>query len=75
MPSDLSEALVLYRTELHKLQQRVHQLEAEKVDERNLHRLARQQRNKLVNEGRDKNGKIQGELFSSPETETCLLSV
>ncbi|PWA16165.1 hypothetical protein CCH79_00020620, partial [Gambusia affinis] len=59
MPSDLGEALVLYRTELHKLQQRVHQLEAEKVDERNLHRLARQQRNKLLNEGRDKNNKIQ----------------
>ncbi|XP_014831211.1 PREDICTED: cilia- and flagella-associated protein 44 [Poecilia mexicana] len=59
MPSDLSEALMLYRTELHKLQQRFHQLEAEKVEQRNLHRVARQQRNKLINEDRDKNAKIQ----------------
>uniref|UniRef100_A0A3B3URI7 Uncharacterized protein n=1 Tax=Poecilia latipinna TaxID=48699 RepID=A0A3B3URI7_9TELE len=55
---------MLYRTELHKLQQRFHQLEAEKVEQRNLHRVARQQRNKLINEDRDKNAKIQGELLA-----------
>ncbi|KAM4720112.1 cilia- and flagella-associated protein 44 isoform 2-T2 [Anableps anableps] len=59
MPSDLSEVLVLYRTKLHKLQQRVLQLKEEKIKQKNLRRQAHQQRSWLIHEGREKTAKIQ----------------
>ncbi|KAK5618674.1 hypothetical protein CRENBAI_014332 [Crenichthys baileyi] len=52
MPSDLREALVLNRTELHRLQQLIQQLEAEKIEQKDLHRQAHQQQNRLVREAK-----------------------
>lgn len=63
--SDPSEAFVLDRTELHRLQQLVRQLEAEKIEQKDLHHQARQQRRRLIHEGKDKNARIQGEICHS----------
>ncbi|XP_012720586.2 cilia- and flagella-associated protein 44 [Fundulus heteroclitus] len=59
IPSDLSEAMVLDRAELQGLQQRIQQLEAEKVEQKELHRQAHQHRNRLIREGKDMNARIQ----------------
>ncbi|XP_047247740.1 cilia- and flagella-associated protein 44-like isoform X2 [Girardinichthys multiradiatus] len=59
MPSDLREASVLNRTELHRLQQLKLQLEAENIEQKDLLRQAQLQRNRLVREAKHKVTRIQ----------------
>ncbi|MED6289070.1 hypothetical protein CHARACLAT_032577 [Characodon lateralis] len=59
MPSDLREASVLNRTELHRLQQLKQQLEAENIEQKDLLRQAQLQRNRLVREAKHKVTRIQ----------------
>ncbi|XP_069562406.1 cilia- and flagella-associated protein 44 [Brachyistius frenatus] len=59
MPSDLSEALVLNMTELNRLQQRIHQLQAEKLHQKDLYRQARQQQARLIHDRKDMAAKVQ----------------
>ncbi|MEQ2248508.1 hypothetical protein ILYODFUR_019794, partial [Ilyodon furcidens] len=59
MPSDLREASVLNRTELHRLQQLKQQLEAENFEQKDLLRQAQLQRNRLVREAKHKVTRIQ----------------
>ncbi|KAK5607729.1 hypothetical protein CRENBAI_013149, partial [Crenichthys baileyi] len=64
MPSDLKEASVLNRTELHRLQQLKQQLEAEIIEQKDLLRQALLQWNRLVREAKDKVARIQDDEIS-----------
>ncbi|XP_054613707.1 cilia- and flagella-associated protein 44-like [Dunckerocampus dactyliophorus] len=59
VPSDMSSALVLTRTELQRLQERVNQLEAEKRQQTEVYSQARQQYTRLVQERKDMSAEIQ----------------
>ncbi|XP_077352720.1 cilia- and flagella-associated protein 44-like isoform X2 [Festucalex cinctus] len=59
VPSDLSPALVLSRTELKRLQERVNQLEIEKHQQTDVYNQARQQHIRLLQERKDMNTEIQ----------------
>ncbi|XP_077441867.1 cilia- and flagella-associated protein 44-like isoform X1 [Vanacampus margaritifer] len=59
VPSDLSPALVLNRTELKRLQERVKQLEVEKHQQAEVYNQARQQHIRLLQERKDMNSEIQ----------------
>ncbi|XP_061603630.1 cilia- and flagella-associated protein 44-like [Phyllopteryx taeniolatus] len=59
MPADLSSALLLNRTELERLQERVKQLEVEKNQQREVYNQARQQHIRLIQERKDMNTEIQ----------------
>ncbi|XP_045922375.1 cilia- and flagella-associated protein 44 isoform X1 [Micropterus dolomieu] len=59
VPSDLSPALVLDRTELSRLQERIKQLQAEKNEQRDLYYQARQQHVRLIHDRKDMDSKIQ----------------
>ncbi|KAM6975484.1 cilia- and flagella-associated protein 44-like [Tautogolabrus adspersus] len=59
MSSNLSPALVLDRTELNRLQERIKQLQVEKSHQRDLTCAARQQHIRLLHERKDMNTKIQ----------------
>ncbi|XP_076614824.1 cilia- and flagella-associated protein 44 [Chaetodon auriga] len=59
MPSDLSPALVLDRTELSRLQERIKQLQVEKGQQRDLYCQARQQHVRLIHDRKDMDAKIQ----------------
>lgn len=59
MPSDLSPALVLDRTELSRLRERIKQLKVEKGQQRELYFQARQQHIRLIHERKDMDAKIQ----------------
>ncbi|KAM6987466.1 LOW QUALITY PROTEIN: cilia- and flagella-associated protein 44-like [Tautogolabrus adspersus] len=59
VPSDLSPALVLDRTELNRLQEQIKQLQVEKNHQRDLTCAARQQHIRLLHESKDMNTKIQ----------------
>ncbi|XP_050928726.1 cilia- and flagella-associated protein 44 [Lates calcarifer] len=59
VPSDLSPALVLDRTELGRLQERIKQLQVEKNQQRDLYFQARQQHVKLIHDRKDMDTKIQ----------------
>ncbi|XP_040013967.1 cilia- and flagella-associated protein 44 [Xiphias gladius] len=58
MPSDLSPALVLDRTELNRLQERIKQLQVEKSQQRDLYFQARQHV-RLIHDRKDMDTKIQ----------------
>nr|XP_057920871.1 cilia- and flagella-associated protein 44-like isoform X2 [Doryrhamphus excisus] len=57
--SDLSLVLVLTRTELQRLRERVHELEVEKDQQKEVYRQARQQHIRLIKERKDMNNEIQ----------------
>ncbi|XP_054613541.1 cilia- and flagella-associated protein 44-like [Dunckerocampus dactyliophorus] len=57
--SDLSPALVLTRTELQRLRERVHELEVERNQQTEVYRQARQQHIRLIKERKDMNNEIQ----------------
>ncbi|CAJ1071125.1 cilia- and flagella-associated protein 44 [Xyrichtys novacula] len=57
VPSDLSQALVLDRTELNRLQKRIKQLQLEDNHQRDLYCAARKQHVKLLKEGKDMSAK------------------
>ncbi|XP_028274026.1 cilia- and flagella-associated protein 44 [Parambassis ranga] len=59
MPSDLSQALVLNKSELNRMQQCIKELQAEKLQQKERHRQARQQHTKLLRDGRDMTTEIQ----------------
>ncbi|XP_074546967.1 cilia- and flagella-associated protein 44 [Halichoeres trimaculatus] len=59
VPSDLSPALVLNRTELNRLQERINQLHVEKMQQKDLYCAARQQHVRLLHELKDMTAKIQ----------------
>ncbi|XP_037835456.1 cilia- and flagella-associated protein 44 [Kryptolebias marmoratus] len=59
VPSDLSEALVLDRTELHRLQDCIQNLEAEKVQQKDLLDQDQQRQTRLVHEEKDMLAMIQ----------------
>ncbi|XP_044029955.1 cilia- and flagella-associated protein 44 [Siniperca chuatsi] len=59
VPSDLSPALVLDRTELSRLQERIKQLQVEKSQQRDLYCQARQQHIRLIHDRKDMDSKIQ----------------
>ncbi|XP_056259641.1 cilia- and flagella-associated protein 44 [Seriola aureovittata] len=59
VPSDLSSALVVDRTELSRLQERIKQLQVEKSQQRDLYTQARQQHVRLIHDRRDMDAKIQ----------------
>ncbi|XP_034565559.1 cilia- and flagella-associated protein 44 [Notolabrus celidotus] len=58
VPSDLSPALVLDRTELKRLEERIVQLQQEKSQQRDLYCVARKQHVRLLHERKDMNTKI-----------------
>lgn len=68
MPSDLSTALVLDRTELNRLQERVTQLHAEKGQQRDVSCQARQQHVRLIHDRKEMDTEIQ----SKTQTDTHL---
>uniref|UniRef100_A0A8C4IP88 Cilia- and flagella-associated protein 44 n=1 Tax=Dicentrarchus labrax TaxID=13489 RepID=A0A8C4IP88_DICLA len=59
VPSDLSPALVLDRTELSRLQERIKQLHVEKSEQRDLYYKARQQHVRLIHDRKDMDANIQ----------------
>ncbi|XP_061603571.1 LOW QUALITY PROTEIN: cilia- and flagella-associated protein 44-like [Phyllopteryx taeniolatus] len=59
VPSDLSPALVLTRMELQRLQERVNELEVEKLQQTEVYRQARQQHIRLIKERKDMSNEIQ----------------
>lgn len=59
VPSDLSEALVLDKSELDRLKGRIQQLQGEKLHQKDLHRQARQQHTKLIHDRRNMAATIQ----------------
>ncbi|XP_061656400.1 cilia- and flagella-associated protein 44-like isoform X3 [Syngnathoides biaculeatus] len=59
VPSDLSSALVLTRMELQRLQERVDELEVEKLQQTEVYRQARQQHIRLIKERKDMSNEIQ----------------
>ncbi|XP_041667527.1 cilia- and flagella-associated protein 44 [Cheilinus undulatus] len=59
VPSDLSPALVLNRTELNRLQERIEQLQVEKDQQKNLYDAARQQHVRLLHDRKRMNTMIQ----------------
>ncbi|XP_071321915.1 cilia- and flagella-associated protein 44 [Trachinotus anak] len=59
VPSDLSQALVLDRTELNRLQERIKQLQVEKNQQRDLYSQARQQHVRLIHDRKDIKTMIQ----------------
>ncbi|XP_041816587.1 cilia- and flagella-associated protein 44 [Chelmon rostratus] len=59
VPSDLSPALVVDKTELRRLQERIKQLEVEKSQQRDLYRQSRQQHARLIHDRKDMGAKIQ----------------
>ncbi|XP_039856211.1 cilia- and flagella-associated protein 44 isoform X2 [Simochromis diagramma] len=59
VPSDLSEALVLDKSELDRLKGRIQQLQGEKLHQKDLHRQARQQHTKLIHDRRNMASTIQ----------------
>ncbi|XP_065821986.1 cilia- and flagella-associated protein 44 isoform X2 [Labrus bergylta] len=59
LPSDLSPALVLDRTELNRLQERIKQLQVEKSQQKDLNCATRQQHVRLLHDRKDMNTKIQ----------------
>ncbi|XP_042365640.1 cilia- and flagella-associated protein 44 [Plectropomus leopardus] len=59
VPSDLSAALLLDRTELNRLQERIKQLQAEKSQQRDLYCQARQQHARLLRDRKDMDANIQ----------------
>ncbi|KAM7393288.1 hypothetical protein PAMA_008099 [Pampus argenteus] len=59
VPSDLTPTLVLDRTELSRLQERVTQLQVEKSQQKDLYFQARQQHVKLIHDCKDMDGEIQ----------------
>lgn len=68
MPSDLSQALVLNKSELNRMQQRIKELEAEKLQQKERHRQAQQQHSKLIHERKNMTTEIQGKTnVSVPE--------
>jgi len=60
VPSDLSEALVLDKTEMHRLQERIDQLGVEKLDRKDLSRQTHMQHVRLKHELKDMAANIQG---------------
>lgn len=59
LPSDLSEALVVDRMELSRLQERIKQLQVEKSQQRELSFQARQQHTRLLHDRKEMMAKIQ----------------
>uniref|UniRef100_A0A7N6BMS0 Cilia- and flagella-associated protein 44 n=1 Tax=Anabas testudineus TaxID=64144 RepID=A0A7N6BMS0_ANATE len=59
VPSDLSPALVLDRTELSRLQERIKELQVEKGQQRELYFQARQQHVRLIHDRKDMDANIQ----------------
>ncbi|XP_053710641.1 cilia- and flagella-associated protein 44 [Synchiropus splendidus] len=59
LPGDLSLALVLPRTELKRLQERIAQLHSEKIQQREVYTQAHQQHFKLIQECKDMDAEIQ----------------
>ncbi|XP_057675267.1 cilia- and flagella-associated protein 44-like isoform X1 [Corythoichthys intestinalis] len=59
VPLDLSLALILNKTELKRLQERVKQLEIDKNQQTDIYNQARQQHIRLIQERKDKNTEIQ----------------
>ncbi|KAM7369353.1 hypothetical protein PAMP_013627 [Pampus punctatissimus] len=59
VPSDLTPTLVLDRTELSRLQERVTQLQVEKSQQKDLYGQARQQHVKLIHDCKDMDAEIQ----------------
>ncbi|KAM9323043.1 cilia- and flagella-associated protein 44 [Pholidichthys leucotaenia] len=59
LPLDLSEALVVEKNELKRLQERIQQLQVEKLHEKNVYQQVRQQRARLIHELRDMATEIQ----------------
>nr|XP_046230506.1 cilia- and flagella-associated protein 44 isoform X2 [Scatophagus argus] len=59
VPPDLSPALVLDKTELRRLQERIRQLNMEKSQQRDLYCQARQQHVKLLQDRKDMDNQIQ----------------
>ncbi|KAM9320405.1 cilia- and flagella-associated protein 44 [Gastrophryne carolinensis] len=60
IPSDLSQALVFTNRSLEGLQQRIKELQLEKVEKRELYKQAREQHKQLIRERKEMEGKIQG---------------
>lgn len=60
MPSDLSAALLLNRTELRRLQERIKELQVENNEQRDLRSEARQQQVRLIHELKDMDATVQG---------------
>lgn len=67
VPSDLSQALVLDRMELSRLQEKIKQLKVEKGQQRELYSQARQQRSRLIREQKDMDAKIQSKTLRTSE--------
>lgn len=61
VPSDLSEALVLDKSEMDRLKRRVQQLQAEKDVEKDRLLQAQQQRSRLIRENKEMSARLQGE--------------
>ncbi|KAM9841109.1 cilia- and flagella-associated protein 44-like [Aulostomus maculatus] len=59
VPSDLRSALVLTRTELNRLQERVTQLQAEKTQQKQVYCQARQQHFRFIRESKDMEAEIK----------------
>lgn len=70
MPSDLSPALVLDRTELSRLQERIKELQVEKGQQRELYFQARQQHVRLIHDRKDMDANIQSKSAHLGEPET-----
>lgn len=64
MPSDLSPALLLNRTELRRLQERIKELQVENIEQRDLRSEARQQQVRLIHELKDMDADIQRKIHT-----------
>lgn len=65
LPSDLSPALVVGRTELKRLQERTKELQVEIKEQKSLHHHEHQQHVRLINNHKDMHNKIQGKIHTS----------
>ncbi|KAM4795585.1 cilia- and flagella-associated protein 44 [Rhinophrynus dorsalis] len=59
IPSDLSQALVFTNSSLESLQQRIRELQLEKVEKRELYRQAREQHKQLIRDRKEMEAKIK----------------
>uniref|UniRef100_A0A3P8TUV7 Cilia- and flagella-associated protein 44 n=1 Tax=Amphiprion percula TaxID=161767 RepID=A0A3P8TUV7_AMPPE len=74
IPSDLSEALVLDKAELNRLQERIQELQADKIHQKDLYRQACQQQAKLIHDHKDMAAKIQGKTMLEKQCNELMMT-